>query len=121
MVSVQIDCTECWLEFARAHTGMFYLLCFFVYSCRTSEILAFIELLFRTLLTDNCLVARYEPGKEPSVSVCHNSKFDWLIIEAGQKTCPAVLTTCHRTQYYEGSNESCHPSIRESSTLHISL
>lgn len=43
---------------------------------RTSEILALVELLSFALLTDNCLVARYEPGKEPSVSVCHNSKVD---------------------------------------------
>lgn len=73
MVSVQIDCTECLLKSARAHTGMLNFLCFSVYSCRTSEIFTLVELLFRTLLTDNCLVARYEPGKEPSVSVCHNS------------------------------------------------
>lgn len=76
MVSVQIDCTECWLEFARAHTGMLNLLCFSVYSCRASKIFTLVELLFRTLLADNCLVARYEPSKEPSVSVCHNSNFD---------------------------------------------
>lgn len=76
MVSVQSICTECWLEFARAHTGMLNLLCFSVYSRRTSEILALVELLSRALLADNCLVARYEPGKEPSVSVCHNSNFD---------------------------------------------
>lgn len=72
MVSVQIDRTECWLEFARA-TGKLYALSFPVSLCRTSEILALVELLSRTLLTDNFLVARYEPGKEPSVSVCHNS------------------------------------------------
>ena len=47
----------------------------------------------------------------PSVIILN---FDWLIIEAGHGTCPAVLTTCYRTQYYEGSNESCYPSIRES-------
>lgn len=74
MVSVQIDCTECWLEFARAHTGMLNFLCFSVHSCRTSEILALVEFLAPALLTDNCLVTRYEPGKESSVSVCHNSK-----------------------------------------------
>lgn len=73
MVSVQIDCTECLLKSARAHTSMLNLLCFSVYSRRTSEILTLVELLSRTLLADNCLVARYEPGKEPSVSVCHNS------------------------------------------------
>lgn len=81
MVSAQIDRTECWLEFARAYTGMLNLLCFSVYSRRTSEILALVEFLSRTLLADNCLVTRYEPGKEPSVSVCHNSEFYWLIIE----------------------------------------
>ena len=73
MVSVQIDRTECWLEFARAHTGMLNFPCFSVYSRRASEILALVEILFRTLLADNCLVTRYEPGKESSVSVCHNS------------------------------------------------
>lgn len=73
MVSVQIDRTECWLEFARTHARLFNLMSFSVYSCRTSKILTFIESLFRTLLADNFLVARYEPGKEPSVSVCHNS------------------------------------------------
>ena len=76
MVSVQIDRTECWLEFARAHTCMLNFLCFSVYSRRTSEIFTLVELLSRTLLADNSLVARYEPGKEPSVSVCHNSNFD---------------------------------------------
>lgn len=73
MVSVQIDRTECWLEFARTHARLLNLLCFSVNSCRTSEILTLVELLSRTLLADNCLVARYEPSKEPSVSVCHNS------------------------------------------------
>ena len=62
-------------------TGKLYALSFPVSYCNTSEILALVELLSRTLLADNCLVARYEPCKEPSVSVCHNSKFDWLIIE----------------------------------------
>ena len=76
MVSVQIDRTECWLESARAHARLLNLMSFSVYSCRTSEILAFVELLFRTLLADNCLVARYESCKELSVSVCHNSNFD---------------------------------------------
>lgn len=76
MVSVQIDCTECLLKSARVHTGMLNLLCFSVYSRRTSEILTLVELLSRTLLADHCLVTRYEPGKEPSVSVCHNSNFD---------------------------------------------
>lgn len=77
MVSVQIDRTECWLEFARAHTDMLDFLGFPIYSRRASEILALVELLSRTLLADNCLVARYEPGKESSVSVCHNSNFDF--------------------------------------------
>lgn len=76
MVSVQIDRTECWLEFARTHARLLNLMSFSVYSCRTSKILTFIESLFRTLLADNSLVARYEPGKESSVSVCHNSNFD---------------------------------------------
>lgn len=34
MVSVQIDCTECWLEFARAHTDMLNFLCFSFLSTR---------------------------------------------------------------------------------------
>ena len=68
---------------------MLNLLCFSVYSCRASEILALVELLSRTLLADNCLVTRYESGKEPSVSVCHNSNFDWLIMDAGHGTRPA--------------------------------
>ena len=55
---------------------MLNLLGFPVYSRRTSEIFTLVELLSRTLLADNCLVARYEPGKELSVSVCHNSNFD---------------------------------------------
>lgn len=76
MVSVQIDCTECLLKSARAHVRTLDFLSFSVHSCRTSEILALVEFLSRTLLADNCLVARYEPGKEPSVSVCHNSNFD---------------------------------------------
>lgn len=59
-----------------AHAGILNLLCFSVYSCRASEIFTLVELLSRTLLADNCLVTRYEPGKEPSVSVCHNSNFD---------------------------------------------
>lgn len=46
---------------------MLYLLSFPIYSRRASEILALVELLSRTLLADNCLVARYEPGKELSV------------------------------------------------------
>ncbi len=76
MVSVQIDRTECWLEFARTHTGTLDFLSFSVHSCRTSKILALVELLSRTLLADNRLVTRYEPCKESSVSVCHNSNFD---------------------------------------------
>ena len=76
MVSVQIDRTECLLKSARTHTGMLYLLGFPIYSRRASEILVLVEFLSRTLLADNCLVARYEPGKESSVSVCHNSNFD---------------------------------------------
>ena len=93
MVSVQIDRTECWLEFARAHTGMLNFLCFSVYSCRTSEIFTLVELLSRTLLADNCLVARYEPGKEPSVSVCHNSK---ILVNSGRTNALPVTATIHR-------------------------
>lgn len=59
-----------------AHTGMLYLLGFPIYSRRTSEIFTLVELLSRTLLADNCLVTRYEPCKESSVSVCHNSNFN---------------------------------------------
>lgn len=76
MVSVQIDRTECLLKSARTHTGILYLLGFPIYSRRTSEIFTLVELLSRTLLADNCLVTRYEPCKESSVSVCHNSNFD---------------------------------------------
>ena len=76
MVSVQIDCTECLLKSARTHVRTLNFLSFLVHTGGTSVILAPVELLSRTLLADNCLVARYEPGKEPSVSVCHNSNFD---------------------------------------------
>jgi hypothetical protein len=76
MVSVQIDRTECWLEFARAHARLFNLLSFLVCTRYASEILALVEVLASALLADNCLVTRDEPGKEFSVSVCHNSKFD---------------------------------------------
>ena len=61
-------------------TGKLYALSFPVSSCNTSEILALVELFSFALIADNCLVARYESCKESSVSVCHNSKFDWLII-----------------------------------------
>ena len=109
------------LKLARTHARLLNLLSFLVCTRYASEILALVEVLASALLADNLLVARYEHGKELSVSVCRNSKFDWLIIEAGHKTGPAVLTTCHRTQYYEGNNVPCRPSIRESSILHISL
>ena len=92
MVSVQIDRTECWLEFARTHARLLNLMSFSVYSCRTSKILTFIESLFRTLLTDNCLVARYEPGKEPSVSVCHNYNFDLVNNRSRTQDVPRILT-----------------------------
>ena len=49
---------------------------FLVHTGCTSEKLALVELLSRTLLADHLLVARHEPGKESSVSVCHNSEFD---------------------------------------------
>ena len=81
MVSVQIDRTECWLEFARTHARLLNLLSFSVNSCRTSEILTLVELLSRTLLADNCLVTRYEPSKgnllSPSVIILI---LIWLII-----------------------------------------
>ena len=67
MVSVQIDRTECWLEFARTHARLLNLMSFSVYSCRTSKILTFIESLSSALLADHLLVARYEPCKELSV------------------------------------------------------
>lgn len=76
MVSVQIDRTECWLKSSRTHVRTLNFLSFLVHTRGTSVILALVELLSRTLLSDNCLVARYEPGKEPSVSVCHNSNLD---------------------------------------------
>ena len=76
MVPVQSICTECLLKYARATGKLYNTLSFPVSSCRTSEILALVELFPFALLTDNCLVARYEPCKESSVSVCHNSKFD---------------------------------------------
>lgn len=72
MVSVQIDRTEFWLKTATTHTGTLNLLSFSVYSCRASEILALVELLSSALFSDNRLVARYEPSKESSVSVCQH-------------------------------------------------
>lgn len=101
MVSVQIDRTECWLEFARAHTDMLNLLCFSVYSRRTSEILTLVELLSRTLLADNCLVALATSLARnllsPSVIILI---LIWLIIDAGHRTCPAVLArSCTHTSF----------------------
>lgn len=78
-----------WLKSAMATGKLYNTLSFPVSSCRTSEILALVELLSRTLLADNCLVARYEPGKEPSVSVCHNSKVD--LVNGGRAKCPTCL------------------------------
>lgn len=89
MASVQIDRTECWLKTAATSIGTLNLLGLPVYTCRASEILTLVELLPRALFADNFLVARYEPNKEFSVSVCHNSKNDWLIMEAGYRTYPA--------------------------------
>lgn len=66
-----------WLKPARA-TGKLYALSFPVSLCRTSEILALVKLLSCALLAYYCLVARYESGKESSVSVCHNSKVDLI-------------------------------------------
>lgn len=76
MVSVQIDRIECWLEFARTHVRTLNFLSFLVHTRGTSVILALVELLSSALLAYHLLVARYEPGKEPSVSVCHNYNFD---------------------------------------------
>lgn len=87
MVSVQIDCTECFLLKSAMATGKSHnTLSFPVSLFRTSEILALVELLSFALLTDNFLVARYEPGKESSVSVCHNSKVD--LVNGGRAKCP---------------------------------
>ena len=68
------------LKLTRSHIGTLNFLSFLVCTRYASEILALVEVLASALFADNCLVARYEPGKELSVSVCHNSKFDWLII-----------------------------------------
>ena len=68
------------LKLARAHIRTLNFLSFLVCTCYASEILALVEVLASALLADNCLVARYEPCKELSVSVCHNSEFYWLII-----------------------------------------
>lgn len=81
MVSVQIDCTECLLKSARAHVRTLNFLSFLVHTSGSSVVIALVEILASALLADNCLVTRYESCKELSVSVCHNSKFDWLIIE----------------------------------------
>lgn len=76
MVSVQDKTAQnVWLKPART-TGKLYALSIPVSLCRTSEILALVELLSCAFLADNCLVARYESGKKSSVSVCHNSKVD---------------------------------------------
>lgn len=81
MVSVQIDCTELFgLKLARAHARLFNLLSLLVCTCYASEILALVEVLASALLADNCLVASYEPCKELSVSVCHNSNLDLVNI-----------------------------------------
>lgn len=80
MVSVQIGCTECWLKSSRTHVRTLNLLSFLVHTRGTSVILALVELLPSALFADHLLVARYEPCKKSSVSVCHNSNFDWLII-----------------------------------------
>lgn len=76
MVSVQIGCTECWLKSSRTHVRTLNFLSFLVHTRGTSVILALVELLSSALLAYHLLVARYEPGKESSVSVCHNSNFD---------------------------------------------
>ena len=63
------------LKLTRSHVRLLYLLSFLVCTRYASEILALVEVLASALLADNCLVTRYEPGKELSVSVCHNSEF----------------------------------------------
>ena len=63
------------LKFTRTHARLLNLLSLFVCTCYASEILTLVEILASALLADNCLVTRYEPGKELSVSVCHNSEF----------------------------------------------
>ena len=74
------------LKSAMATGKLYNTLSFPVSSCRTSEILALVELFPFALLADNCLVARYEPGKKSSVSVCHNSKVD--LVNGGRAKCP---------------------------------
>ena len=76
MVSVQSICTECLLKSARAHIGTLDFLSFLVCTCSSSVVLSFVEVLTSALFTYHLLVASYEPGKESSVSVCHNSNFD---------------------------------------------
>ena len=76
MVSVQSICTECLLKSSRTHVRTLNFLSFLVHTRGTSVILALVELLSSALLAYHLLVARYEPGKESSVSVCHNSNFD---------------------------------------------
>ena len=83
-----------WLELARAHARLLNLLSLFVCTCYASEILALVEVLASALLADNCLVARYEPGKELSVSVCHNSEFYWLIAGSTLSYCPVLARDC---------------------------
>lgn len=73
MASVQIGCTEC---LAKTCEGDGKTLCSELCLRCTSEILALVEFLSCALLAYYCLVARYESGKESSVSVCHNSKVD---------------------------------------------
>ena len=64
------------LKLTRSHVRLLNFLSLLVCTCYASEILALVEVLASALLADNCLVTRYEPCKEPSVSVCHNSNFD---------------------------------------------
>lgn len=78
------------LKSVRA-TGKLNVLSLPVCLCRAPKILAPVEPLSCALLTYNRLVARYEPGKKLSVSVCHNSKNDWLIMKAGYRTYPACF------------------------------
>ncbi len=64
------------LKLARAHVRLLNLPSFLVCTCSSSVVLSFVEILSSALLAYHLLVARYEPDKELSVSVCHNSNFD---------------------------------------------
>ena len=65
-----------WLKSSWTHVRTLNFLSFLVHTSGTPVILALVELLPFAFFAYNCLAARYEPGKESSVSVCHNSDFD---------------------------------------------